>query len=81
MLEKLSGNIFIEKVLFYLHSNEKAYDSLPEDLRTKFYEALVRKRPRRQGKPQKVKRPFSAALSAYSSTSTKPLPLPSQPHE
>lgn len=110
MLEKLFGNVVIEKVLFYLLSNQrgyateikealeirlysvqialtrleeggvivrqsqgktqvykynprypflkelkmfikKAYDSLPEDMREKFYEAPVRKRPRRKGKP------------------------------
>jgi predicted transcriptional regulator len=110
MLEKLFGNIVIEKILFYLLANQKAYateikdslkiplysvqialarleqggiivrqpqgktqvyqfnprypflnelkafikkayDSLPEDLQTRFYEAPVRKRPRRQGKP------------------------------
>ncbi|OHE75957.1 MAG: hypothetical protein A3F67_01405 [Verrucomicrobia bacterium RIFCSPHIGHO2_12_FULL_41_10] len=30
---------------------QKAYDSLPEALRKRFYEAPVRKRPRRKGKP------------------------------
>lgn len=109
MLEKLFGNVVIEKVLFYLLANEKgyatelkealgiplysvqialarleqgaiivrqplgktqmyqfnprypfldelktflkkAYDSLPEDLRKRFYESSVRKRPRRKGK-------------------------------
>lgn len=30
---------------------EKAYSFLPEDIRKKYYEPIVRKRPRRQGKP------------------------------
>ena len=110
MLEKLFGNVVIEKILFYLLENEKAYaselkealktplysiqialarlekggiivrqavgktqvyqfnprypflnelkiflkkaySSLPEDLRQKYYESPIRKRPRRQGKP------------------------------
>lgn len=110
MLEKLFGNIVIEKILFYLLVNEKsyatqmsgalgiplysvqialgrleqggmlirqaqgktqlyqfnprypflaelkaflkkAYEALPEDLRSRSYEAPIRKRPRRKGKP------------------------------
>jgi len=110
MLEKLFGNVVIEKVLFYLLANEKgyateikailgiplysvqialtrlelggilvrqaqgktqvyqynprypfldelmvflrkAYRSLPEALRSKYYEPSVRRRPRRKGKP------------------------------
>lgn len=110
MLEKLFGNIVIEKVLFYLLSNQKgyateikeaietplysvqialtrleqggiiarqpqgktqvyqfnprypflkelrqflkkAYDSLPENMQKRLYEAPIRKRPRRKGKP------------------------------
>jgi hypothetical protein len=30
---------------------EKAYSFLPDDIREKYYEPVVRKRPRRQGKP------------------------------
>lgn len=30
---------------------EKAYVSLPEEIREKYYEPIIRKRPRRQGKP------------------------------
>lgn len=30
---------------------KKAYTSLPEELRQKYYEPTIRKRPRRQGKP------------------------------
>ena len=30
---------------------EKVYSFLPEDIREKYYEPIVRKRPRRQGKP------------------------------
>lgn len=110
MLEKLFGNVVIEKILFYLLVNQKgyatelkkklgiplysiqialarleqggivvrqpqgrtqvyqynprypfldelqaflkkAYDSLPQDLRKKFYKTADRKRPRRKGKP------------------------------
>jgi predicted transcriptional regulator len=110
MLEKLFGNVVIEKILFYLLVNEKgyateikgalqiplysvqialarleqggivarqpkgktqvyqynprypflnelkafiqkAYSSLPEEIRKRFYEAPIRKRPRRKGKP------------------------------
>jgi predicted transcriptional regulator len=110
MLEKLFGNIVIEKILFYLLANQtgyaselkdalqiplysiqialarlerggiivrqsqgktqvyqynprypfleelqaflrKAYSSLPEEMRKKWYESPVRKRPRRKGKP------------------------------
>jgi len=110
MLEKLFGNVVIEKILFYLLLNEKsyatelknalsiplysvqmalgrleqggvivrqaqgktqvyqfnprypfldelkaflkkAYSSLPDDLRNRLYEAPVRRRPRRKGKP------------------------------
>ncbi|MCX6990985.1 MAG: winged helix-turn-helix domain-containing protein [Chlamydiae bacterium] len=109
MLEKLFGNVVIEKILFYLLVNEtsygaqiatsfgmplysvqvalgrleqggvivrqpigktqvyqfnprypflvelkaflkKAYDCLPEDFKRKYYEAPVRKRPRKKGK-------------------------------
>lgn len=110
MLEKLFGNVVIEKVLFYLLANSKgyatqmkealdtplysiqlaltrlekggivvrqsegktqvyqfnprypfldqfkaflkiAYDALPETMRKKLYEAPIRRRPRRKGKP------------------------------
>lgn len=110
MLEKLFGNVVIEKILFYLLANEKgyatqlkkalniplysiqialarleqggiivhqawgrtqvyqfnprypfldelkaflkkAYESLPPDFRSKRYETIDRKRPRRKGKP------------------------------
>lgn len=110
MLEKLFGNLVIEKILFFLLKNEKTYASelsglfeiplfscqtalerlekggilasykegrtrlyqfsprfpmlkelilfleksytfLPEDFRRKYYERLIRKRPRRKGKP------------------------------
>jgi hypothetical protein len=30
---------------------QKAYEFFPEEMRKKFYEPIVRKRPRRQGKP------------------------------
>lgn len=30
---------------------QKAYDSLPEELKEKYYERKIRKRPRRTGKP------------------------------
>lgn len=30
---------------------EKGYNSLPQEMREKYYEPTVRKRPRRQGKP------------------------------
>ena len=30
---------------------EKAYEFLPQSIRQKYYEPIVRKRPRRQGKP------------------------------
>lgn len=30
---------------------EKAYDGFPQEIREKFYEQVIRKRPRRQGKP------------------------------
>src|SRR5438034_1011309 len=30
---------------------QKAYEFLPEEMRLKYYEPIVRKRPRRQGKP------------------------------
>lgn len=30
---------------------EKAYEYLPQDMREKYYEPIVRKRPRRAGKP------------------------------
>lgn len=30
---------------------DKAYSSFPEDMRQRYYEPIVRKRPRRQGKP------------------------------
>ncbi len=30
---------------------ERAYSFLPEDIRQKYYEPVIRKRPRRQGKP------------------------------
>lgn len=112
MLEKLFGNVVIEKILFYLLVNEKAYPSLlsntfeiplysvqkamarledggvivaqlqgktrvyefnprfsmlkelraflekaysflPQELKTKYYETPIRKRPRRRGKPLK----------------------------
>ncbi len=110
MLEKLFGNVVIEKILFYLLANgkgyatelkkqlkiplysvqialtrleqggilvrqaqgktqvyqynprypfldelyrflEKAYRALPEEIRESLYEPIVRKRPRRKGKP------------------------------
>jgi len=30
---------------------ERAYDGFPQDVRDKYYEQMIRKRPRRQGKP------------------------------
>lgn len=30
---------------------QRAYDTLPEEIKKKFYEPLIRKRPRRTGKP------------------------------
>ncbi|MCH9625494.1 MAG: hypothetical protein S4CHLAM123_06700 [Chlamydiales bacterium] len=39
---------FLRELKFFL---EKAYSFLPEDIRQKYYEPVVRKRPRRQGKP------------------------------
>ena len=30
---------------------QKAYDFLPQEMREKYYEPIMRKRPRRQGKP------------------------------
>jgi hypothetical protein len=40
--------IFLEKLLSFL---QRAYETLPEDLKKKYYEPPVRKRPRRTGKP------------------------------
>jgi hypothetical protein len=39
---------FLSELKMFL---EKAYSSLPEEMREKYYEPLVRKRPRRRGKP------------------------------
>lgn len=30
---------------------ERAYDGFPQEIRDKYYEQIIRKRPRRQGKP------------------------------
>lgn len=39
---------FLEELKEFL---KKAYDFLPEDIRIKYYEKPIRKRPRRAGKP------------------------------
>ena len=39
---------FLEELENFL---QKAYDSFPEEFRHKYYESIVRTRPRRQGKP------------------------------
>jgi hypothetical protein len=39
---------FLEELKSFL---KKAYDFFPENIREKYYEPAVRKRPRRQGKP------------------------------
>jgi hypothetical protein len=40
--------IFLVELIAFL---EKAYSSLPETIKLKYYEPIIRKRPRRQGKP------------------------------
>lgn len=39
---------FLEELETFLR---KAYESFPEEFRTKYYEPIIRTRPRRQGKP------------------------------
>lgn len=39
---------FLKELLTFL---QKAYTFLPEELREKYYEPIIRKRPRRAGKP------------------------------
>jgi len=39
---------FLDELKAFL---KKAYSSLPDDLRNRLYEAPVRRRPRRKGKP------------------------------
>jgi len=39
---------FLSELLAFL---QKAYSSFPEDFREKYYEPIIRKRPRRSGKP------------------------------
>lgn len=39
---------FLEELKQFL---ERAYDGFPQDIRDKYYEKAIRKRPRRQGKP------------------------------
>ena len=39
---------FLEELKTFL---KKAYESFPEEFRQKYYEPMVRRRPRRQGKP------------------------------
>jgi predicted Zn-dependent protease with MMP-like domain len=39
---------FIEEFKAFI---EKAYSSLPEDFKKKYYERVIRKRPRKKGKP------------------------------
>jgi hypothetical protein len=40
--------IFIKKLRSFL---QKAYETLPEEMKKKYYEPVERKRPRRSGKP------------------------------
>ena len=39
---------FLKELKLFL---EKAYDGFPQDIRDKYYEQMIRQRPRRQGKP------------------------------
>lgn len=39
---------FLKELKFFL---QKAYDGFPQEMRDKYYERPIRKRPRRQGKP------------------------------
>lgn len=40
--------LFLSELRAFL---QRAYDTLPEELKKKYYEPIVRKRPRRTGKP------------------------------
>jgi len=40
--------LFLEELCSFL---QRAYETLPEEIRKKYYETPIRKRPRRTGKP------------------------------
>lgn len=42
------GYPFLKELKAFL---ERAYDGFPEEIKEKYYEQIIRKRPRRQGKP------------------------------